>query len=254
MRAGTKVSCVVDAVADSAGAMRNGFRFAGNWRFEGFAPLEVSDPEKMHALIRRLAGERFIGADQESLLLNNGLLHFATLDRLRGQLSLPSFNNIERLVSGGSRLFDDRSRNLIVDQALTNILDIYFRAAAGPYTAGWYVGLTSASPTKSASDVMSSHAGWTEVVAYSESTRQAYSPAAASAKSITNSASKATFSINANGTAVGGAFLTSNSTKSGTTGTLCSVCVASQGDQTLGSGSTLQVTCTYTQADDATGG
>ncbi len=267
MRAGSKVGCVVDAVAKSAGEMRNGFRVAGHWRFEGFAPLKVSDPAKMHSLIRELAGERFLGADQESLLLSGGLLHFATLDRLRSgalgsvfserpAFSGPTrlFGDIERLVSGGNRLFDDHSHNRIVDVALTNILDVYFSPAAGPYTAGWYVGLTAGSPTSAAGDIMSSHTGWTEVTAYSESTRQAYTPAAAASKSITNSSAKATFSINANGTVIGGAFLTTVSTKSGTTGTLCSVCTASQGDQTLGNGSTLQATCMYTQADDATGG
>ena len=256
MLSGSQANCVIEGFAGAVGQLRHGSRLAGRWTFECFDPLSVGDPEKLQHEIDGVFGVNFLGVDQRSLLLNEGRLHLSAFERmLRSDRIGPQYaRHLESLVSGGSRRFIDRSFNLLVDVGLTQMLDIYFRAGAGPYTAGWYVGLTSASPTKSAADTMSSHSGWTEVTAYSESVRQTYTPAAAASKSITNSASKATFSINANGTAIGGAFLTSNSTKSGTSGTLCSVCAASQGDQTLGNGSTLQVTCTYTNADDATGG
>jgi hypothetical protein len=62
-----------------------------------------------------------------------------------------------------------------------------------------------------------------EVTAYSESNRPTATFAATNANPsvVTNTASKAVFTINGT-TTVGGAFLTSNNTKSGTTGTLFS--------------------------------
>jgi hypothetical protein len=58
----------------------------------------------------------------------------------------------------------------------------------------------------------------------------------------------AVFNINATST-VGGAFLTSNSTKSGTTGTLFSAAdFQSPGDRSVASGDTLNVTYTLSLA------
>jgi hypothetical protein len=95
---------------------------------------------------------------------------------------------------------------------------------------------------------MSSHAGWTEVVAYSQATRPACTFGTATTADpsvITNTASPATFSINGT-TTVGGAFLTSNSTKSGTTGILFSASdFQSPGDRSVVNGDTLTVTYTF---------
>jgi hypothetical protein len=92
---------------------------------------------------------------------------------------------------------------------------------------------------------MSSHAGWTEVTDYTEATRPAATFAAATNANpsvVTNTASKAVFSINGT-TTVGGAFLTSNNTKSGTTGTLFSAAdFQAPGDRSVVSGDVLNVT------------
>jgi hypothetical protein len=62
---------------------------------------------------------------------------------------------------------------------------------------------------------------------------------------ITNSASPAAFNINGS-TTVGGAFLTSNNTKGGTTGTLFSAAdFSAPGDRTVANGDTLNVTYTF---------
>jgi len=114
----------------------------------------------------------------------------------------------------------------------------------------WYLGLygAAASNNPAAGDTMSSHIGWTEVVAYSEANRPTASFAAATNANpsvVTNTASKAVFSINGT-TTVGGAFLTSNNTKSGTTGTLFSAAdFQSPGDRSVVSGDILNVTYTF---------
>jgi hypothetical protein len=114
----------------------------------------------------------------------------------------------------------------------------------------WYLGLygAAASNNPAATDTMSSHAGWTEVTAYSEATRpQAQFAAATNANPsvVTNSANKAVFTVNAT-TTVGGAFLTSSNTKGGTTGTLFSAAdFQSPGDRAVVSGDLLNVTYTY---------
>ena len=117
----------------------------------------------------------------------------------------------------------------------------------------WYLGLygAAASNNPAASDTMSSHIGWTEVTAYSESTRPAATFAAATNANpsvVTNSASKAVFTINGT-TTVGGAFLTSNDTKGGSTGTLFSAAdFQSPGDRSVVSGDILNVTYTFSLA------
>jgi hypothetical protein len=62
---------------------------------------------------------------------------------------------------------------------------------------------------------------------------------------VTNTASKATFNITGTAT-VGGAFLTSNNTVGGTTGTLFSAAdFQSPGDRSVVNGDTLTVTYTF---------
>jgi hypothetical protein len=98
---------------------------------------------------------------------------------------------------------------------------------------------------------MSSHAGWTENVGYSNATRVAatfVTATTANPSVATNSASPASFNINGTST-VGGAFLTSGSAKSGTAGTLFSASdFTSPGDRAVTSGDTLNVTYTMSLA------
>ena len=148
----------------------------------------------------------------------------------------------------GNLKWTEENHNLVVNVGLQDMNTKYFSGSS--YTAAWYIGLygAGASNTPAASDTRSSHAGWTEVVAYSQATRPACTFGTATTADpsvITNSASPATFSINGT-TTVGGAFLTSNSTKSGTTGTLFSASdFQSPGDRSVVNGDTLTVTYTF---------
>ena len=151
----------------------------------------------------------------------------------------------------GNLKWEAEAPNLVVNEGLQDMNAKYFTGSA--YTAAWYLGLygAAASNNPAAGDTMSSHAGWTEVVAYSQATRPACtfgSPPTANPSLATNSASPATFSINGT-TTVGGAFLTSNNTKSGTTGTLYSAAdFSAPGDRSVVSGDTLTVTYTLSLA------
>ena len=151
----------------------------------------------------------------------------------------------------GNLKWEDEAPNLVVNVGLQDMNAKYFTGSA--YTATWFLGLYGSGATNSpaAGDTMSSHAGWTEVVAYSQATRPACTfgtPTTANPSVATNSASPATFTINGT-TTVGGAFLTSNSTKSGTTGTLYSAAdFSAPGDRAVVAADTLSVTYTLSLA------
>jgi len=139
----------------------------------------------------------------------------------------------------GNLKWKDQAKNLVVStglQFMANSLD------AVTTIATWYIGLKNTG-TPVAADTMASHASWTENVTYSDSTRPIANFAAATTASpsvVTNSANKAVFNINGT-TTIFGAFLTSDSTKSGTTGTLFSAGDFSS-SRAVVNGDTLQVT------------
>jgi hypothetical protein len=146
----------------------------------------------------------------------------------------------------GNLKWTDKIENLVVNVGLDDLLGKYFKGST--YTAAHYVGLTAADPTPAAADAMDSHAGWTEVVAYDEATRPAITWGTVASQSVDNSASKARFTISTNTTVIGGAFVTTVSTKSGTTGILYGVGAFSAGNKTLDDNDTLDVTVTATAA------
>jgi hypothetical protein len=144
--------------------------------------------------------------------------------------------------------WDEVIHNLIPNAALDVILNTYYGATAKD--SGKYVFLVTgpgASNTYAAGDTAGSHAGWTEAVPYSDASRPACTFGSASGQSISNSASPATFNINATATLAGCGLSTVN-TKSGTTGTLVGVGNFTGGDRSVASGGTLTVTVTATAA------
>jgi hypothetical protein len=148
----------------------------------------------------------------------------------------------------GNLKWKSDNHNLVVNAGLQDMNAKYFTGSG--YTATWYLGVygAAASNNPAAGDTMSSHAGWTEVTAYSEATRPVCTfgvPTTADPSVATNTASPATFSINGTAT-IGGAFLTSNNTKGGSTGTLFSAGdFASPGDRSVVAGDTLTLTYTF---------
>jgi hypothetical protein len=151
----------------------------------------------------------------------------------------------------GNLKWSAESKNLVVNVGLQYMAGTALTSVTQITT--WYIGLygAGASNNPAAGDTMASHAGWTEVVPYSNANRVTATFATATTANpsvVTNSASPATFNINATAT-VGGAFLTSNNTKSGTTGTLFSAAdFSSPGDRSVVSGDVLSVTYTFSLA------
>lgn len=148
----------------------------------------------------------------------------------------------------GNLKWVSKTQNLVVNVGLADMNTRYFKGSS--YTAAWFLGLYGPASTNNpaATDTMASHAGWTEVTAYSNATRPAVTfgnATTADPSLIANSASPAAFTINASAN-VGGAFLTTDSTKAGTSGTLFSAAdFAAPGDRVVQSGDTLNVTYTF---------
>ena len=218
------------------GQFRDGPYTIGRWHFECHKAITVVDPGKLQALLAKYK----IGFREPPNQVNESLL-----TRVLPAMRRPDARELEQIVFGGGPRWEERVFNKIANQGLDSVNDVYLGASTQLTT--WYVGLIKTTNTYAAADTLASHAGWTESQDYSESVRQTWTKnGASSSQSITNSSSKATFSMNATVTILGG-FLASNSTKGGTTGTLYSEADLSA-SRAVVSGDSLLVTATFTQA------
>lgn len=136
------------------------------------------------------------------------------------------------------------AKNLWVNAGIQHMMDATLSGSSQVTT--WYVGLTDGTPTVAAGDTLASHVGWVEVSDYTGN-RQAWVEVR-SGQSMTNTASKASFPIDQDATTIGGAFLASAAT--GTTGTLFCAAAFTGGDKSADNGDTLEVTYTFSLADD----
>jgi hypothetical protein len=156
---------------------------------------------------------------------------------------------LQCLDKDGKLKWEASSHNLVVNVGLQDMNTQYFKGSS--YTGAWYIGLVTgpgSGTTFAAADTMASHAGWTENTGYSNANRPTATFGTATTADpsvIDNSASPASFSINATST-IAGAFLVNNNTKGGTTGILFSASdFTSPGDRSVVSGDTLNVTYTF---------
>ncbi len=137
-------------------------------------------------------------------------------------------------------------KNIVTDEGLDKILNSLLHNGA---SATWYVAIIE---SNTAPDHAMTYAVpvYTESSAYDEATRPEYVEAAASSKSITNSASKAVFTINASKT-IYGAALVNVDTKGDTAGGGVLLCYAKFAtSKAVEAGDTLNVTYTLSAADD----
>ncbi len=142
----------------------------------------------------------------------------------------------------GTIRWKDEIVNLWVASGIHHTLDVVLGATAKVST--WYIGLMDSTPSVVDGDTLASHPGWTEISNYTGDRKEWVK--VRSAKSVDNSASKAAFAINQDGTTIGGAFVASAA--SGTTGTLFSGGAFSGGDKAADNGDSLEITYTFSLA------
>lgn len=143
--------------------------------------------------------------------------------------------------------------NLVVNEGLDGILGIMF--SDDTQITDWYILLFESDTTPAAGTTYASP-GWTEWTAYDEANRQAWVEPGVSSQSITNSASKASFTANATKTIYGGALVgggTDPATKGDTAGGSiiysASKFASSKGVE---DDEVLKITCTLTAEDAST--
>lgn len=172
---------------------------------------------------------------------------------MQEQTNIKGHYEVKCLDSEGNLKWADGFENIVVNTGKIDLLTKYFKGTA--YTAAFYLGLVDNAgfTTYAPGDTMSSHAGWAESAAYSNATRPSVSFGTATASggssnpgvagTGTISTSATTFNINATATILG-AFLTTDNTISGTSGTLYSVGTFTGGSRSVVLGDSLLVTYT----------
>jgi len=146
----------------------------------------------------------------------------------------------------GNFKWRDQAKNLVVSEGLEHILDVTL--TGGTQVDPWYIGLMSSSPSPATDDQISTHS-FTEATEYSESTRVTFVEGRTGV-SVSNTGNLATFTLDADGTNIGGAFLASSEDAGGSSGILLCAAAFTGGDKSGDSGDKLEVTYTFTAADD----
>lgn len=125
-------------------------------------------------------------------------------------------------IRGGKLLDRFVIYNDITNEGKNLIFDVMFNTATQIVNTSWYIGLINITSftALAATDTMASHGGWQEFTTYTQANRPGWGSVASAAQTVTNS-TPVQFDMSATGT-VKGLFITSNNTKSGTTGKLWS--------------------------------
>lgn len=151
----------------------------------------------------------------------------------------------------------DKCHNVVTDEGLDALLDIMLHGTSQITT--WYVIIFESDTTPDGSETYAVPV-YTESTAYDEATRPEYVEAASSGQSITNSANKAVFTMNASKTIYGAGLVGiagedssgSNASTPGDTGgggtLLC--CAKFTASRAVVDNDTLEVTYTLSAADD----
>ncbi len=141
--------------------------------------------------------------------------------------------------------------NLVTLEGLNLVLQQFLKGSA--YTAAFYVGIvdtsgfTAFANTDTAAQIGGTNA-WTEITAYSQTTRPALVLGSVSGQSVDSLASPAMFTMNATKT-IKGAFIATSSVKAGTGGTIYSEAAFTGGNEgPLNAGDSLKVSGTFTAA------
>lgn len=217
----------------------------GFWKHKLYSPIHVSDYSKFMDCFsdycNLVTKKRLDNTGNVSDSFVKSLVeHFYQRDRSK-------LRDLESCLQGGGVKWAEEYQNLIVNAGLDDILDVYL--SAGTQDTTWFVGLLAASPTPLAAWTATEIAS-NDFVNYDEASLQAFTDGGVSSQSIDNSASPATFTISTNSSSIGGAYLIGTNAKATPAGTLYAAGAFTGGNKAADDGDTLEVTCTFTSADD----
>lgn len=219
-------------------------RLRGFWRVENHRPLRLADPERFLGFVRScglwVPAHRVAGIER-------GVVPQSICDRLMFRLFPKERRELERGFSGGGLTWAAGYENLVVNEGLDYLLDVAL--SGGSQDTTWFVGLLAASPSPLATWTATQIAS-NDFVAYDEATLPAFTDGGVSGQSLSNTASKASFTISSDGSSIGGGFLIGTDAKGTPAGTLYSAGAFTGGDKSADDNDTLQVTATFTAADD----
>ena len=148
----------------------------------------------------------------------------------------------------GNFKWEEEAKNIVTDTGIHHIMEAGLTTNSTE-VVDWYIGLIGTSATNvSDTHTMGAHTGWTETTEYSEDTRPEWSKTL-SAQTCGNTGAKATFTLQVDGTTIGGAFICSSKTAGSTEGILLSA--AAFGSKKTGdSGDKLEVSYKIVGSDD----
>jgi hypothetical protein len=148
----------------------------------------------------------------------------------------------------GNFKWHNETENLVVDEGLNHALDVLFHGVSA--FATWYIALFEDNHTVVAGDDYAAP-GFTETTAYDEGARQEYEEAAAGSESITNSANRAVFTMNATKTIYGASLMSFATKDDQAQGGAVMFCAAQfTNPKAVNDDDTLEVTYTIGSADD----
>jgi len=152
---------------------------------------------------------------------------------------------VECIDASGNLKWTEEFRNLVVNQGLNSMNNVYFYYSSTSQITTWYMGLMSSVTTGvAATDTLASHSGWSEFSSYSGSRPSISWASSTTANPSVITSSARSFSITGTGT-VEGAFVCS--VASGTSGVLFSAKTFSASRNVV-NGDTLNVTYSLSNA------
>lgn len=113
----------------------------------------------------------------------------------------------------------EQTNNVVTIAGRNDLLDRFCKTI--PASVNKFIGLKGPG-IPSENDTAASHPTWSEITTYDEGSRPAFTPGTVAAGAVNNAASKATYSINADGDIYGGLMIDDN-TKGGGSGVLYGV-------------------------------
>lgn len=148
----------------------------------------------------------------------------------------------------GAYLLTDRweATNLTTDEGINHALDVVF--SGGAQKTAWYIALFEDDYTPLSTNTYQVP-GYTECTAYDEGARPTWEEGGVSAKSISNTANSATFTMNAAKTLYGASLVSANTKGDIVSGEVLYLSTAFSAEKNMADDEVLRVTATITGQD-----